>query len=148
MAAIDELAELVRDCPDQRWHQPAPDDGWSIAIVADHAAAWTAIDFAWVENAVNHRPYVPLSHEIVEVFNDRRAREHAGDTRKQVLELLASDAYTVSTFIAGLSDEVLAKQYPMSVLMIEDSSDEFHSLARHIETASLRHFRSHTAHIR
>ncbi|HEY8491563.1 MAG TPA: DinB family protein [Dehalococcoidia bacterium] len=101
--------EAVRGIPEDRWGSVVPGEGWPVGVVAHHVASMYEINAAWVLAQANGQALEPAPQTIDEI-NAEHARQHAGCTREEVLELARRNGEAAARLLRGLSDEQLERR--------------------------------------
>jgi len=105
----DEVVRFVENCSEEDWHKTCPWEQWSVGVAARHIGAghFSAIGLAKVILETGRLPDLTMD-EIVKMAN-QHAREHAGCSRAEVLDILKKQGRTTIDYISSLADEDLDK---------------------------------------
>lgn len=142
------MIETIRSTSDGQWERVCADEGWPVAVVADHIAVWMDIELEWVYRIANGRPMIPLSMDAIDSFNAGHAQSNAGVTKDQVLKTLTNNVTAVRDFVSHLSDEQLAITLPTRAISLSArSTGPERSLDTLVQHFLIRHLNAHHASI-
>jgi hypothetical protein len=120
----DEVIGFVERCSDEIWIRQCAEE-WSVGVVARHIGAGHYRVIGLARMIANGEPLPPLTAEqIVQMANDH-AREHAGCTKSQVLEILRSQGEAAAAFAARLTDAELDRTGFLAMLDRDVSTLQF-----------------------
>lgn len=146
--AVNDLIETIQTTTDGQWEQICADEGWPVAVVADHVAVWLDIEMEWLVRIAAGRPVLPLSMDAIDSFNADHAQRSAGITKNEVLQTLTNNASAARHFINNLSDGQLAISLPTrSISLSARSTGPERSLDTLVQHFLIRHLKSHHASI-
>ena len=106
-AFTDDVIGFVEGCTDQNWRKVLATEEWTVGVTARHIGAghFEAVGLARMMVKGEKLPEFTME-QLVEMAN-AHARQHAGCTREEVLEVLRRNGAALVDYIAGLSDAEL-----------------------------------------
>jgi hypothetical protein len=123
-AFADEVVGFVQRCTDADWRKMCKED-WTVGVTARHIGAghFQAVSVAqMIVNGVK-LPEITMP-QLIDMANEH-ARQHAGCTRKEVLEVLRQTGAALVDYAAGLSDAELNRTGHMALLGGQVSAQRF-----------------------
>jgi Mycothiol maleylpyruvate isomerase N-terminal domain len=108
-AISDLLRGAIVGVPDEMWQAPTSGDGRQINVVAHHAAGSHAYIARQIQAMADGQPQ-HLTMDQIHAGNAQHAREFAGCSRTETLELHDRGVAEATTIVRGLSDEQLARE--------------------------------------
>jgi hypothetical protein len=108
-AVSGELRDAIAGVPDEKWQAPTTGDGRQVNVVAHHAASSHAAIARQIQAMVDGQPR-PLTMDQIHAGNAEHARQFAGCSRAETLELHDRGVAEASGILRGLNDEDLARQ--------------------------------------
>jgi hypothetical protein len=108
-AVSGELRDTIASVPDDKWQAPTTGDGRQVNVVAHHAAGAHAAIARQIQAMLDGQPQ-PLTMEQIHAGNAQHAREFAGCSRAETLELHDRGVQEANTMLGGLTDEDLARE--------------------------------------
>lgn len=131
--------EAVEGIPEDRWKTEVPGEGWPVGVVAHHVGFMYGISAGWVLAQANGEELQP-DPETTNEINAEHARQYAGCTREEAVELARRNGEAMARLLRGLSDEQLDRR---RMWRTYDLSTE-----NVIENVVIRHSQMHLASIR
>lgn len=120
----DEVKAFVEACSDEDWRRTTAED-WTVGVVARHIGAGHYGILGVAQMIVKGEPLPPLTEaQIVQMANDH-AREHAGCTRAEVLEVLRDNGESLANYVADLDDKDLDRTGYLAMIHRDVSTREF-----------------------
>jgi hypothetical protein len=106
-AFTDDVIGFVEGCSDKNWSKVLATEEWTVGVTARHIGAghFEAVGLARMMVKGEKLPEFTME-QLVEMAN-AHARQHAGCTREEVLEVLRQNGAALVDYIAGLSDAEL-----------------------------------------
>jgi hypothetical protein len=106
-AFTDDVIGFVEGCSDKNWSKVLATEEWTVGVTARHIGAghFEAVGLARMMVKGEKLPEFTME-QLVEMAN-AHARQHAGCTREEVLEVLRRNGAVLVDYIAGLSDAEL-----------------------------------------
>ena len=106
-AFTDDVIGFVEGCSDENWRKVLATEEWTVGVTARHIGAghFEAVGLARMMVKGEKLPEFTME-QLVEMAN-AHARQHAGCTREEVLEVLRRNGAALVDYIAGLSDAEL-----------------------------------------
>lgn len=109
-AVNDETIVFVKECTDEQWRQPTASEGWSVGVVAHHAAEVNRAFVEILERIAAGDSYSPsISTEELDRQNAQHARDFANVGKQDVLALLHSNGSALARAIRSLSEDQLER---------------------------------------
>jgi hypothetical protein len=103
----DEVIVAVERCSDEQWGQTCSGEPWSVGVTAHHIGI-SHVPVAELVWALATGQSVPtLTSELLDVGNSEHARQFAGCTKAETIELLRRGGQEAADLLRGLSDEQL-----------------------------------------
>ena len=104
-----EFIDVVTACSPEQWQRTSNGEGWTVGVVAHHAAGSHAAFNGLIQALVATNGNVPpVTPEQINDGNAHHAREFANVGKPETLELLVRDGSALVQHIRGLTDEQLA----------------------------------------
>ena len=106
-AFTDDVIGFVEGCSDENWRKVLATEEWTVGVTARHIGAghFEAVGLARMMVKGEKLPEFTME-QLVEMAN-AHARQHAGCTREEVLEVLRRNGAALVDYVAGLSDAEL-----------------------------------------
>ena len=132
-----QIARFIEDCPDQAWHQPSKEEGWTLAAVAYHCAQGNDLALGWICQMLTLRPVyeTPKTHDAL---NALEATRHAQASKAEVAAALRRSTERTARFLRALTDEEISRAAMHGVAEREMTVGQFMG-------AFVRHMRGHLA---
>jgi len=136
----EEVISFVESCSQADWEKICVEE-WPVGVTARHIGAnhYTGA-MALVETILKGEKFPEITAEQVTETANRHAREHAGCTKSDVLDVLRDAGRKIVSFTAGLKDFQLDKKFVLPMTGSEMSLEQF------LETVILysagKHFKS------
>lgn len=105
--AVSDFTKVIDGCSDAQWQAVCGDEGWSVAVTAQHVAGQFPLEMEFITAAAEGKPLPGYSWDDVNGKNDTRAAANTGASKAGVLATLRDGSAMVSKYIRGLSDEQL-----------------------------------------
>lgn len=109
--ANEDLVAFVESCSDDDWGKTCQPERWPVGVVACHVARGHRVVAQWIEEMVGEGG-VSLSPDELDEMNAAMAKEVAGVSRDEVIELSRRNVETLAATLRGLSDEDLRVTAP------------------------------------
>lgn len=103
-----ELMKVVESCSDEQWRKTCSGERWTVGVTAHHVAAAYEPIAGMVEGVATGQPVQLPTAEMLDAGNAEHARQFAGCTKAETLELLRRNGQALAKTVRGLSDEQLA----------------------------------------
>ena len=103
----EELIATVQSCSDEQWRKTCPGEQWSVGVTAHHVGTSYGPIAGFVQALATGQPVPPLTSEMLDASNAEHARQFAGCTKEETVELLRSGGRAAASIVRGLSDEQL-----------------------------------------
>jgi len=110
----DQLVGVIESCPEERWRATTAAEGWSVGVAAHHAAGSLGPTTQFVVAVAKGMPLPQISPEIIDHGNAQHAREFAGCTKSETIELARTQGASAAEMLRGLTDEDLARTATLS----------------------------------
>ena len=135
------LATFASTLTDEEWATPVPRDGRPIGVIVHHVASVYPIEIQLAQTLAAGTPVVDVTMQDIHVMNAGHARDHAGVSRGEALDLLRRNSEAAAAAIRAFSDADLDGAAPASLyfdapvtcqFMLEDHAvrHSYHHLAR------------------
>lgn len=114
-AFTDEVVGFVQGCSDADWRKVCKED-WTVGVTARHIGAghFQAVGVVKMIVSGERLPEITMP-QLIDMANEH-ARQHAGCTRKEVLEVLRQTGAALVGYVKGLSDADLDRTGHMALL--------------------------------
>ena len=121
----DDIIAFVEKCTDVDWLKECTVEQWPVGVTARHIGAghYSVVAVAGMMIAGEKLPELTME-TIVDMAN-QHAREHAGCTKQEVLDVLAKGGVEMTAFVAGLQDSDLDCRRHFAVMGREITVEEF-----------------------
>jgi hypothetical protein len=139
-AAHNDLVAAIEGASGEDWNSTCSDGEWTKGYAAYHAAANIGGISGMVRTVAGGQPFKPsvASWDAINAMNAEHAKEHAGCTPADALELLRRDGPDAVAMVRGLSDE----QLDIKVPPVMDGMPEL-SVEQHVEMVLIGHTTEH-----
>ena len=120
-----DVMAFVQNCDEGSWVKMCSWEDWTVGVVARHIGAghYEAVGLA---KMIVHGEKLPeLTEEMVVANANRHAREHAGCTREEVLDVLKTNGEKMLEFVAGLDDSQLDRKAYLTMLGGDVTAQQF-----------------------
>lgn len=123
-AFTDEVVGFVQGCTDKDWRKVCRED-WTVGVTARHIGAghFQAVELAKMIVSGASLPDLTMP-QLIDMANEH-ARQHAGCTKKEVLEVLRQTGAALVGYVAGLSDAELDRSGHLALLGGAVSAQKF-----------------------
>jgi hypothetical protein len=102
-----ELTAVIEGSTDGDWKKVTAAEKWTVGVAAHHVAGGHEQIAGLVRTVASGQSVPNLTMAMIDEANARHAREHAGCTRAETLELHKRGAAAAAALIRGLSDAEL-----------------------------------------
>jgi hypothetical protein len=140
---IDALAAFAAPLSDAQWKTPIPKDGRLVGIVVHHVASVLPIEIELAQALAKSQAITGVTWDVIHEMNANHARENAGVTKQEALDLLRKNAAMAAAAIRALSDADLAGAATVSLYAEAPLTCQFM-----LEDHAVRHSYHHLAKIR
>jgi uncharacterized damage-inducible protein DinB len=142
--AIEEVADFVRSCPDEKWRAACDAEGWTVAQTAHHMSSGFPIEMEYVTAGAEGRPLPSYSWDDIDRITREQAESAVSITKAEVLEQLTAGAASTLAYIRALTDQQLDRT---SSLALQDGATvTAQDIIEHVVLTD--HFRGHLASMR
>jgi hypothetical protein len=138
--ACKDFESKIRSIRDSDWHAKTPEEGWTVAATAHHAAASSAPISMMATAAATGSAMPPITADGLHQMNADHAKEFASVSREDTLQLLHETTPAAAAAVRALSDDQLARKAVLP-LGIELSAEQI------IEMVLIGHLAGHAASI-
>jgi uncharacterized damage-inducible protein DinB len=107
---------VVEQCSDAQWHAICPDEGWSVAVTANHIGWAHGVILGWVQSIAAGQGMPAITMEQINEVNHQRTEQLAGCTKAETLELIRAGGVEAAAAVRGLTDEELDRSAPVGLL--------------------------------
>jgi uncharacterized damage-inducible protein DinB len=105
--ANNDLIAAVDGLSDSQWQALNKDAGWSVGVTAHHVAVSHPAVAGLVQAIGSGQPLPPITLDMLNQGNAQHARESAGCTKQETLDLLRANGAAAAAVVRGLSDDQL-----------------------------------------
>src|SRR6266700_1064092 len=91
-----ELIKAVESCSDEQWRKTCSGEQWSVGVTAHHVA----VSYGPIAGLVQ-----ALTSDMLDAGNAEHARQFAGCTKRETVDLLRGGGQAAASTVRGLSDE-------------------------------------------
>lgn len=105
--ASNDLASKIQGLSDDDWQAKTPEEGWTVAATAHHAAGSSAPTSMMVQAAATGSPMPTITVDGLNEMNAEHARQYANVSREETLTLLHETTGPAADVVRELSDEQL-----------------------------------------
>ncbi len=137
-AASKELASKIEGISDADWHGTTPQEGWTAAACAHHAAGSSGPISMMAQAAAKGTEMPPITPDGLNQMNADHAKEFANVSKADTLALLRETTPPAAAVVRGISDDELLKK-AMLPLGMELSAEQI------IEMVLIGHLQGHGA---
>lgn len=137
------LAAFAEQLSDAEWRTPVPRDGRAIGVVVHHVASVYPIEIGLARTIAGGKAVADVTWEVVAELNAKHAREHAGVTKADALDLLRRNSQQAAAAVRAFSDAELDRAAPFSLSFHAPVTAQFV-----VEDHAVRHSWHHLARIR
>jgi len=139
-----ELAAFAEGLSEEEWGTPVSgSDARRVGVVVHHVASMYPIEIEVARAVAAGNAVTDVTWEAVGAINAEHAREHAGATKAEALELLRRNSREAADAVRAFTDEELDTAAPFSLSFGAPMTAQFV-----IEDHPLRHAWHHLARIR
>lgn len=140
----DALAAFVEGLSDAEWRKPvSATDSRSVGAIVHHVAGVYPVEIELARTIASGKAVSDVTWEVVAEMNASHAREHAGVTKAEALELLRHNSRQAAAAVRALTEYELDRAAPFSLSFGAPVTAQFV-----IEDHALRHSWHHLARIR
>ena len=140
------LAAFAEGLSETEWRTPVPGsgrDGRSVGVIVHHVASVYPIEIDLARTIASGKAVTGVTWEVVAEMNAKHAREHAGVSKADALELLRQNSRQAAAAVRAFTDDELDRAAPFSLSFDAPVTAQFV-----IEDHALRHSWHHLARIR
>ena len=102
-----ELIKAVESCSDEQWRKTCSGEQWSVGVTAHHVAVSYGPIAGLVQALATGQRVPPLTSDMLDAGNAEHARQFAGCTKRETVDLLRGGGQAAASTVRGLSDEQL-----------------------------------------
>ena len=104
-----ELTETIQTMSDADWKKVTSAERWSVGVTAHHAAGAHEAISGIVKTVASGQTMPPFTMAMLDEANAQHAKDFAGCTRAETIELNKKGMASASAVVKGLSDADLQK---------------------------------------
>jgi len=101
------LTSLANELTDAEWQTTVPRDGRTIGVIVHHVASVYPIEIHLAQMIATGQQMTDVTMDDVHAMNAAHAREQAGATKAEALDLLRRNSAAAAAAIRALSDDQL-----------------------------------------
>lgn len=120
-----DVMAFVQNCAEEDWSKRCSWEDWTVGVVARHIGAGHYEAVGLARMIVDGEKLPELTEEMVVANANQHAREHAGCTREEVLDVLKTNGEKMLEFVAGLDDSQLDRKGYLTMLGGEVTAQQF-----------------------
>ena len=135
------LAAFAQGLSDTEWQMRGQKDGRTVGVLVHHVASVYPLEIQLAQGIAAGKAVAGVTWDAVADMNAQHARDHAGVTKAEALDLLRRNSQAAADAVRAFSDEQLDCAAPVSLngdapltaqFLIEDHAlrHSFHHLAR------------------
>ena len=132
-----DFAAKVEALNERQWQAKTPEEGWTVAATAHHAAGASGPLATMVAAVAGKGPMPPVTQDMLNQLNADHAKQFERCTKEETLALLRETVPQATSVVRGLSDAELA-QKAMLPFGMEMSAEQV------IEAVLIGHLAGHT----
>ena len=103
--AVNDFAQAIEKCPDDKWHAVHGDEGYTVAALAQHVSGQFPLEMEYITAAAEGKPLPGYTWDDINNKNDTRAAANSKASKADVLKELRDGVASVASYLRGLSDE-------------------------------------------
>src|SRR6266704_3068657 len=135
-----DFGSKIQALSDNEWRAKTPEEGWTVAATAHHAAASSGPISMMAHAAATGGAMPPITPDGLNQMNLEHSKQFANCSKEETLKLLNETTPQAATVVRGLTDEQLANK-AMLPLGMELSAEQI------IENVLIGHMAGHGASI-
>jgi len=139
--ANESLVQAIQPMSDAQWAAQTPEEGWSVAVAAHHAAASAEPLTYFVQCASTGQPLPPITPERLNGINAQHATDFANVSKQDVVAAVNKNVPVTAALLRSLSDEQLQKAADTPFMMGGMTTEQI------IQNILIGHVRGHLASI-
>jgi hypothetical protein len=112
----EEVIAAVQACSDEQWNKTCSGEQWSVGVTAHHIGTSHQPLAEVVRVLATSQPFPPFTPEMIDAGNAEHARQFAGCTREETVELLRQGGRQAAEILRGLTDQQLDNGAPLPLL--------------------------------
>lgn len=113
--AVAEFESTVESCSAAQWQAICGDEGWTVAVTAQHVAGQFPLEREFIEEAARSGKGLAYTWDDINRKNDLRAGDNTSCTKEDVVKLLREGGASMASYVRGLSDEQLDRSAPLGL---------------------------------
>jgi len=137
------LATFAGTLTDEQWATPVPRDGRPIGVIVHHVASVYPIEIQLAQTLAAGNPVTGVTMDDIHAMNAGHARDNAGVTKAEALELLRRNSAAAAAAIRAFSDAELDSAAKAPLYYDAPVTCQFM-----LEDHAVRHSYHHLAHAR
>jgi Mycothiol maleylpyruvate isomerase N-terminal domain len=135
-----DFGSKIQALSDSEWRAKTPEEGWTVAATAHHAAGSSGPIAMMAHAAATAGPMPPITPDGLNQMNLEHSKQFANCSKEETLKLLSETTPQAASVVRGLSDDQLANR-AMLPLGMELSAEQI------IENVLIGHMAGHGASI-
>lgn len=112
---LEKLIGAIERFPDDRWHAPSDDEGWTNAASARHVGYQFELELEYLTAHAAQRPLPSYTWDDVHKRNNDHAARHANCTKADAIQTIRDGSKAVFAFFDGITDEQLDRKAPLAL---------------------------------
>jgi hypothetical protein len=138
--AANDFGSKIQALSESEWRAKTPEEGWTVAACAHHAAGSSGPISMMVQAAATGGPMPPITADGLNQMNAEHAKQFASASKDETLKLLNETTPQAASVVRGLSDEQLGRKATLPLGM-ELSAEQI------VENVLIGHLAGHGASI-
>ena len=135
-----DLESKIKSLSDTAWKAKTPEEGWTVAACAHHAAGSSMPIATMAQAAATGGPMPQITADGLNQMNAEHAQQFANASKEETLKLLGETTPQAASIVRGLNDEQLGNKATLPLGM-ELSAEQI------IENVLIGHLAGHGASI-
>ena len=136
-----DFGSKIQGMSENEWRAKTPEEGWTVAATAHHAAGSSGPISMMVQAAATGGPMPPITADGLNQMNLEHSKQFAACSKEETLKLLNETTPQAASVVRGLTDEQLSRKATMPALPMELSAEQI------IENVLIGHLAGHGASI-
>ena len=137
------LAAFAEGMSDAEWRAAVRPDGRTAGVIVHHVASMYPVEVDLAQTLASGKPVAGLTWGNVAEINAKHARDHAGATKREAIDLLLQNARAAAGRVRAFTDQQLDSAAACSLNADAPVTAQFF-----VEDHALRHSWHHLAKIR
>jgi len=123
--SVNDLIAAIEASTPEQWAAPCSDGEWTQGFAAFHAASSIGPIAQTVKDVADGQPFPNMTMDELDAQNAVQAKEHAGCTKSETIELIKGSAAGAANVVRALSDAQLDRKVQLPGGMPEVTIETF-----------------------